>query len=106
MTKEKLESQFVARALPYAGNLLILSPDDALDLVRCAEHEHIPILGVDGFFLSPNSVVSPLEHLADYSRRGQAGHGYWREAEAFITARRKLRLAFEVTLGDPLPPAG
>ncbi|HEX6814310.1 MAG TPA: hypothetical protein VF102_01455 [Gemmatimonadaceae bacterium] len=105
MTREHLEAQFAERGMPHAGGLLVLAPD-AIELVRAAEREDIPILGVDGFFISPTETISPLEHLADFSAAAATGRGTWRDAEGFIASRRTLGLTFEVTLGEPLLPAG
>jgi len=104
MTSEQLEAQFAERGMPHSGGLLVLAPDDAIELVRAAERERIPILGVDGFFISPTEAVSPLVHLADFSAAAATGRGNWRDAEGFITSRRSLGLTFEVTLGEPLLP--
>lgn len=106
MTADKLEREFAARAVLYSGSLLILDPDDALALIRRAQEERIPILGVDGFLLSPHETISPLEHIADYSSAAKAGSGNWKEATAFIRDRRDVGLKFEITLGNPFAPAG
>ena len=106
MNREKLEAQFADRGVPYSGGLLVLRADDAIELIRAAERAHVPILGVDGFYISPTETVSPLEHLADFSTGVAAGRGCWRDAEAFIDSRRALGLTFEVSLGKPLSPAG
>ena len=103
MKADYLEKEFANRAVPYRGGLLLLSPDDAIALVRRAADEGVPILGVDGLRVTEAATESPLEHLIDLSRRVADGHGCWEEAEAFIQARAGSGLVFEVTLGsDPL----
>ena len=100
MTPEELEAEFVGRCVPYSGNLLLLCADDAMALVRRAASVRVPILGVDGLFVSARSTTSPLEHIADFSSAVAKGDGCWGDAESFITSRRQLGLSFEVVLGD------
>jgi hypothetical protein len=99
MTSADLEHAFAARAVTYAGGLLLLTPEDALELVRRAEAERIPVLGIDGFFVSPTETRSPIEHIADFSRGAPSGHSHWRDAASFIWERQSLGMYFEVTLG-------
>ena len=106
MTGEELEAEFAARAVPYAGGLLILQPDDALALIRRAEAERIAVLGVDGFVLTERETRSPLEHLADFSGAVARGEGCWETATRFIEQRGDLGLSFEVVLGERVTPAG
>lgn len=100
MKAEHLEKEFASRSVPHRAGLLLFQPDDAIDLVRTAADEGVPILGLDGFRVTKSTTESPLEHLADYSDRVAAGHGCWQEAEAFIRERQEAGLLFEVTLGD------
>jgi hypothetical protein len=103
MKADRLEKQFAARSLPYRSGLLLFRAADAIDLVRSAADEGVPILGLDGLRVTESTAESPLEHLADYSRRVADGHGCWQEAEAFIRERQQADLLFEVTLGsDPI----
>lgn len=100
MKAERLEKEFASRSVPHRAGLLLFQPDDAIDLVRTAADEGVPILGLDGFRVTKSTTESPPEHLADYSDRVAAGHGCWQEAEAFIRERQEAGLLFEVTLGD------
>jgi hypothetical protein len=103
MKAERLESEFASRNVSPRGGLLLLRPADAVALVRSAADEGVPILGVDGLRVSDAQTESPVEHLADYSRRVAEGHGCWQDAEAFILEREEAGLVFELTLGsDPL----
>jgi hypothetical protein len=105
MIPTDLEREFEPRAVPYSDGLLILRPDDAIELIRRAQDRRIPVLGVDGFLISPGATYSPIEHTADFSRLVDRGNGCWEDAVAHIQDRRHLDLTFEVVLGDPLPPA-
>ena len=98
MTAKQLEATFAAKAVAQSSNLLILAPDDAIDLVREAARAGIPILGVDGILVGPDATTSPIEHIADYSAASGSGNGCWADAEAFIESRRGLGLCFEVLL--------
>ena len=97
---ERLREEFAPRGVPHPGGLLLLRAPDAIDLVNRAAEEGVPILGVDGFVVTPTSTESPVEHIADYSDAVALGHGCWQEAESFVQARAETELAFELTLGD------
>lgn len=100
MKAELLEREFADRSVPLRDGLLLLRPADAIELVRSAADEGVPIVGVDGLPLTPSDREVPLERLVDFSPRVAEGHGCWQEAEAFIEARKDAGLLFELTLGD------
>jgi hypothetical protein len=100
MNRNQLESEFVSRAVPHSGGLLLLTPDDALALVRRASEERLPILGIDGMFVSEGETLSPLEYIADFSVAVAQGDGSWSAAKAFVLAHQMLGLVFEVVLGE------
>ena len=100
MKAEHLENEFANRGVPYRDGLLLLSPGDAIALVRRAADEGVAIHGVDGLRVTEALTESPLEHLVDFSRRVADGHGCWEEAEAVIQARAESGLVFELSLGD------
>jgi hypothetical protein len=99
MNADDLEREFAPRAVPNGGGLLLLGPDDAVALVRRAAGVRVPILGVDGMFVSERGTDSPIAHIADYSTAVAAGEGCWSWAEEFIEERRLLNMVFEVVLG-------
>jgi hypothetical protein len=102
MKAERLEREFAARGVPDSGSLLLLRPLDALALVRRASDEGVPILGVDGFYLTDEGTEAPLDHIADLSSGVTVDCGCWEAAEAFIRERGDLGMLFELTLGsDP-----
>lgn len=106
MNSFDLEAEFADRAVPGTNGLFLLRTGDALALVESAERFRIPILGVDGLFVSPMHTVSPLEHIIDFSNHVAAGHGCWREPATFIESRRELGLVFDVVLGEARATAG
>ena len=97
---ERLHGEFAPRGVAHAGGLLLLRAPDAIALVNRAAEEGVPILGVDGFVVTPASTESPVEHVADYSSAVALGHGCWQDAESFIQDRAATGLLFELTLGD------
>lgn len=100
MKAERLEREFADRGVAHAGGSLLLRPPDALALVSRAAEEGVPILGVDGLYVTASSMESPPEHVADFSAAVAEGHGCWQDAEAFIRERSAIGLVFELTLGD------
>ena len=100
MKAERLQKEFAPRGVPHSGGLLLLRAPDAIALVNRAAEEGVPILGVDGFVITPVSTESPIEHIADYSSAVAQGHGCWEDAESFIRARAATGMVFELTLGD------
>lgn len=106
MTADELEAEFAARAVRPAGatGTLLLAPPIALELIARARAAGLPVLGVDGFIVEGDAVVSPLEHLADFSSAFERGDGAWDDAAAFVEARQSAGLVFEVVLDDPFVP--
>src|SRR5688572_15424396 len=98
MTAEELEVEFAAHALRAftAPGILMLDADHALAIVARAQAVGLPVLGVDGFILDGERTISPLEHVADFSRHVSAGDGSWGAAARFVQERRGQGLAFEV----------
>jgi hypothetical protein len=102
MNVSTLALEFASRAVPYSGGLQLLATDDAVAFVWRAREERLPVLGIDGIFVSARETVSPLEHIADYSHAVGLGEGNWAIAESFISDRRNLGMVFEVVLGEQL----
>lgn len=102
MSPSDLESEFAARGVPYSGGLLLLSAGDAIAFVRRACQERLPILGIDGMFVSPTETVSPLDHIGDFSSTVGSDDGNWTIAESFISDRHNLGMVFEVVLSRQL----
>ena len=100
MKAERLQAEFAPRRVPHPDGLLLLRAPDAVALVNRAAEEGVPILGVDGFVITPVSTESPIEHIADYASAVAQGHGCWEDAESFIRKRAPTGMVFELTLGD------
>ena len=75
------------------GGTLILPPADALAMVERARELGVPVLGVDGFWITDETTQPDLGHTIDLGR----GTGTsWDEAARFIAERSDLGLMFEV----------
>lgn len=102
MTAEQLEREFTERG-EIRGGILMLASEAAIDLVRRARAERIPVLGIDAFRLSPEATEPDSGHTLDFSG-SSCRTNPWAEAEAFLADRVASDLRFEVVLGDP--PSG
>jgi hypothetical protein len=100
MKSDLLEREFAPRGVANAGGLLLLRPQDAVELVNSAADEGVPIIGVEGFFVTPAGTEASPDHIADYSAMVAQGHGCWQDAESFIRERTDSALVFEIVLGD------
>jgi hypothetical protein len=85
-----LRSEFEQRGI-VRGGTLILPPADALAMVKRARELGVPVLGVDGFWITDDTTQPDLGHTIDL------GSGTnWDEASRFIAERSHLGLMFEV----------
>ena len=100
MKAERLEAEFRPRAVAYSGGMLLLRSADAIDLVRRAADEGVPILRVNCLIVSPGRMEEPVDQIADFSASVAQGHGCWEDAERHIAARTPGPYVFELTLGD------
>jgi len=97
VTRRGLEEALKRRAVERNG-ILLLRPRDALEIVRQARNNGIPVLGLDGFHLSEAGIQPDLGHSVDFSLSADTQRESWRHAEAFIEARMGQDLYFEVVL--------
>ena len=93
MKADLLRTEFASDAVPSADGRLLLDPGDTLALIGRATEEGVPIVAVVG-------VADGGADAADFAAAVAEGHGCWEDAEAFVRARRKQGLVFEVMLGD------
>jgi len=98
---DRLRREFAPERVPSDGDLLLLEPAVALDLIDRASEEGVPVVRVNGFDRGAARADAPGEqHVADFSQAVAQGHGCWADAEAFVRARGDLALVFEIVLGD------
>jgi hypothetical protein len=93
MKADLLRTEFAFDAVPSADGRLLLDPGDTLALIGRATEEGVPIVALRG-------VAGGEAIAADFAAAVAEGHGCWEDAEAFVRARRRQGLVFEVMLGD------
>jgi hypothetical protein len=96
MTGEDLEREFESRDTRRGGTLILPAPD-ALALIQRARREHVPVLGLDAFRLTPSTTQPDLANSIDFSG-ASCRTNPWAEAEAFLEERLASGLEFEVIL--------
>lgn len=100
MKADMLEEEFRPRTVDERARLLLLRPDDAIDLVNRAADEGVPIVRVQGLAdVAPQS-ERELADGADFSPAVGQGHGCWEAADRFIRTRSDRGLVFSIILGD------
>ncbi|MCL6600923.1 MAG: hypothetical protein K6T81_19635 [Alicyclobacillus macrosporangiidus] len=92
---DEIELELSKRGIKRGGTYL-LSPSDALDVVKRCRELNIRILGIDAFKLTDHTTQPVLEHSVDFSLTQDTGKGSWFEAETFIKERFHLGLMFEI----------
>ncbi len=82
------------------GGILFLPATAAVELISRARENNMRVLGVDGFFLTPQTTQPTLEHSVDYSRDFASTPAFdsWSAAKEFILKRQTLGLVYEVVL--------
>lgn len=98
MTPDQLEHAFRDRSL-YSGTILILRPSDALELIGRAQQARLPILGLDGFLVTGDSIQPSMAISADYSAGVSAGDDTWAAARRFVNEHAGIVDGLEVVLG-------
>jgi hypothetical protein len=100
---EIINLEFRGRTLrPYG--ITILTPSDAVAMIRRAERDGVGILGIDGFILHPDGGTQPsMEHSCDYSVYGHPTESVWSDAVAFVEKNAAFGLTFEIVLDGGIP---
>ena len=92
-----IEQDFYTRSL-IRGGVLLLSPQDALNLVARARKERIRVLGIDGFFLRNEETEPSMEHSIDLTAGRDLAKDSWSSAERFLQQRVGSGMHFEIVL--------
>jgi hypothetical protein len=102
---KQLEAEFSPKGVLDAG-ILLLQPNDAIDLVRRCRDQLVPILGIDAFRLGPARTQPILEDSIDFSSASVSleGPNAWRRAELFLQDRLRKDLFFEIVMGSGPTP--
>lgn len=63
----KLEKEFLDKALVQPDGLLIFNKKDSINFVKACEKETINILRIDAFFLVEDGIQPSMENSIDYT---------------------------------------
>ena len=100
-----IELEFLARGVVRGSSLLMLRPQDAIDLVRVCRERQVPVSDVEGFRVYPNGGTQPfMDHslgLGRASRDVDDPDNCWSMAERFLLDHVSSDFFFCVTL--PIP---
>jgi hypothetical protein len=94
-----ISDTFKSRGI-LSGGVLLLKPDDALDLVEEARARAINVLGIDAFFASDSGITPSMEFSRSYSDEFGAKENNHVMAIDHITRFRDDGLHFEVVLDE------
>jgi hypothetical protein len=90
-----IAAEFKSRGI-VRGGILILGPHEALAMVARAREQSVPVLGVDGFWITEQTTQPDMEHSIDLG----GAQSSWRRAEEFIRTRADSDLMFEVVADE------
>lgn len=96
-----LEQKFIDKA-EVRGNLVLFLPEIAIAFINESEKNKIKILGVDGFYLTPETIQPSIEHSIDLSSyfEKKDQRMVYKIARDFILERANQTLYFEVVTDD------
>jgi hypothetical protein len=89
-------AEFARRGIVQGGTLMLYA-EPALEMVERARELGVPILGVDGFWVTETTTQPDMEHSVDL---GSGGVDSWDAAAGFIQSRSALGLMFEVVADE------
>lgn len=95
MTGRELKRQFLDKGL-RRGGMLLLDSATARALVAQARHQHIPVLGLEGFVVGVDSTRPSPEHIADFSDPGNVNT--WDAADRLLAQWARTDLLLDVVL--------
>jgi hypothetical protein len=90
-----IAAEFKPRGI-VRGGTLFLEARAALAMVARAHDLAVPILGVDGFWVTEHTTQPDMGHSVDLG----GGESSWRAARAFIQSRADMGLMFEVVADE------
>jgi len=106
MKLDPIEREFAAKGL-IRGGVLLLEPEEALNMVRRCRAMKIRVLGLDGFVVTDKTTQPSMEHSVDLSKEQKDTSTCWDEAEGFLRSRLNSGMFFEVVVasgeGDRTP---
>lgn len=86
----------------YSGNIIVLSPEDALSFLTKAQDKNYVLLGLDGFFLNKEGIRPSQDNSVTYNTNTTSNKDAFEKAKEFIKKRKNIRdLHFEVVIASP-----
>ncbi len=82
------------------GSVLLLRPQDAIDLVSACQHRQIAVFGAEGFYRIGQQIQPSMEHSFCASDADQDTFGATTE---FLRLQLETDLWFEVMVGEARP---
>lgn len=80
------------------GGVYWFRPEHALAVIREARQHGLPLLGIDGAYVTESSTQPSMEDSCDYTATPVSDR--YSHAHDFIAARASKGLHFEIVLGD------
>ena len=93
----KIELLFKDKAIKRYG-LDLYSKENALYFIELCRKEKIRILGIDGFFITENSIQPSLANSVDFTMKPFEGDVYTASSTFLETINEKM--VFEIVCGD------
>jgi hypothetical protein len=67
-------------------------------MVRRAHYDGVKVLGIDGFFISPNATEPSMANSIDFTTATLMDKDPWEMADDFLASRMHSSLYFEVVV--------
>lgn len=90
-----IAAEFASRGI-LRGGILLLDADQALAMIGRARELAVPVLGIDGFWITEDATQPDIGHSIDLG----GGASSWAEAVAFVNERAETGLMFEVVADE------
>jgi hypothetical protein len=90
-----IAAEFASRGI-VRGGILILDAHEALAMIARAREVAVPILGVDGFWITEQTTQPDMGHSIELGE----GASSWTAAEEFVQQRAQTGLMFEVVADE------
>lgn len=90
-----IAAEFAPRGI-VRGGTLILDADEALSMIARARDLAVPILGIDGFWITEQTTQPDMGHSIDLG----GGASSWAAAAEFVQQRAETGLMFEVVADE------
>ena len=89
-----IDLKFKDRIIMHSG-IKLLTKFDAIDFIDECEIRHIQILGIDAFYLTPNTIEPSMDNSIDFSSSTPSNFNGYSIAKNFLQSRNDS-LFFEI----------